>query len=138
MANEALLRNRNGAFPIDFVCADGTGIEKGTLGQTTDARTVSASSAAGEIFAGVVAREKVANSGRTRIAVYPKGCGAVFDMVVTPSTGAATVGEIAVLDGANTITRMATTGLEPDDLKLKVGTFLETASAGETVQVILD
>lgn len=138
MANEAILRERANAQPIDFNVADGTGIEAGTLLQLTDPRTASASSASGEIFAGVAAREKVANDGRTRLAVFPRGCGAVFDMTVTPSTGACTVGERVVINGANTITRMATTGLEPDDNKLVVGTALETGSAGEVIQVILN
>jgi hypothetical protein len=137
MANEAVLRNRMGAVPVDFIVADGTGIEKGTILQLTDPRTASASSTGGEIPAGVAMREKVANDGRTRLAVYPVGCGAIFDMTVTADTGAVTAGEKVVIDGANTVTRLAVSGLEPDDTKLVLGTALETGSASEVIQVKL-
>lgn len=69
MANEAIIRNKLSDFAVDFTCADGTGIEKGALLALTDARTAVASTTAGEPIAGIAAREKIANDGRTTISV---------------------------------------------------------------------
>ena len=76
MADEAIIRDRLD-IAIDFTCADGTGIEKGALLALTDPRTAIAPTAAGQALAGIAAREKIANDGRTQIAVYRKG---IFDM----------------------------------------------------------
>ena len=53
--------------PVSFTCADGTGIEKGTLLKLTDPMTAIATSGAGDAIAGVAAAEKIANDGNTKI-----------------------------------------------------------------------
>lgn len=61
-------------LPISFTCADGTGIEKGTVLKLADPMTVSAAGAsANAIVAGIAAEEKIANDGKTTIAVYRRG-----------------------------------------------------------------
>ena len=60
-------------LPIQFTCADGTGIEKGTLLKMIDPDTVAASDGDTDIIAGIAAEEKVANDGKTKIAVYTRG-----------------------------------------------------------------
>ncbi len=76
MANEAIKRYSNSAAGdviIDYTCADGVTIEKGTILSLADPRTVAASAAAAEPCAGIAAREKIASDGRTRIAVHKQG-----------------------------------------------------------------
>lgn len=126
MANEAVLIVET-STPIMFTCADGTGIEKGTLLKLSDPMTVAATSADNDIFAGVAANEKIANDGNTKIAVYRSG---IFKMVDS-GTGV-TVGTDVVVKGANTIGTYTTLD---DEKGYKVGQALETASAGESLLV---
>ena len=72
MANEATLIVET-CLPIAFTCADGAGIEKGTLLKMSDPFTVAAATADNDVFAGVAAEEKIANDGKTKIAVYRGG-----------------------------------------------------------------
>jgi len=50
-------------LPVPFTCADGAGIEKGTLLKLTDPMTVALSDGAADIIAGISAEEKIANDG---------------------------------------------------------------------------
>ena len=129
MANEASIRERF-SNPVDFIVADGTGIEKGTILKLTDPRTASASSGSGDAFAGVAAREKVANDGRTRLAAYIDG---IFDMTVA-SGAAVTTGELVSTSGANLIK----TATEAEIAAGKaLGKSLEDGAASETIQVLV-
>lgn len=129
MANEAALRVRTGN-PIDFTCADGTGIEKGAVLKMTDPRTASLSDGDVDVVAGICAREKIASDGRTQIAVFREG---IFDMV---ASGAIAVGAPVVTwsssGGSNIV---ATAAVNAENI---LGTALETASEGETFQVELN
>ena len=128
MANEALIRERLDD-PIDFVVADGAGIEKGTICILTDPRTAAASSTTAQVFAGVAAREKIINDGRTRLALFRRG---VFDMTCNHGTGI-TAGEWVATSGANLI-RTATAAEVA--VGKGIGIALETASADEVIQVM--
>lgn len=128
MANEATLKLKLGEA-IDFTVADGTGIEKGCICKLSDPRTAAASSASGDIFAGVAAREKIANDGRTRLALYRSG---IFDM--KDSGSGITAGDLVMIAGANTI-KTWTSGT--DNEKLIIGVALETAAAGEVIEVLI-
>lgn len=126
MVGEAALKDRL-ENPIDFICADGTGIEKGTLLQLTDPRTASAVTAIGQKIAGIAAREKVANDGRTRIAVYRRG---IFDMLLS---GACSVGDTVAAEGNdNQVIKGNYSGAS------NIGTALETGTDGEVIQVYVD
>jgi hypothetical protein len=130
MANEAILRYGNEMLAQDYTCADGTGIEKGTLLKMTDPRTVIITSAAGDVCAGIAAREKIANDGRIRIAVLREGD---FDMV---ASGAITVGSAVISAGvpANQV-KAATFGAHSG--AQIIGYALETAADQEVIQVRL-
>jgi len=72
MANEHVLIYET-ELPIPFTCADGVGIEKGTMLKLADPMTVAASDGADDIVGGIAAEEKIANDGKTKIAVYRGG-----------------------------------------------------------------
>ena len=67
----------HGGVIQDYTVVDGTGIEKGALVYYSGDKTVAIVNAANLPIAGIVAREKIADDGRTQIAVYKKG---YFDM----------------------------------------------------------
>lgn len=60
-------------LPVSFTCADGAGIEKGTVLKITDPMTASAADGDGDVIAGIAAEEKIASDGKTTIAVYRRG-----------------------------------------------------------------
>jgi hypothetical protein len=123
MANEATLIVET-SIPLMFTCADGTGIEKGTLLKLSDPMTVAATSADNDIFAGIAAEEKIASDGNTKIAVYVQGVFKVKD-----SSGGVTAGDTVVVKGANLVGTHTTLDQEKG---YKVGRALETAAASET------
>ena len=133
MANEAIKRYSNssgdGNVIQDYNVADGTGIEKGTLLKLTDPRTAIASSGKGDMIAGICAREKVANDGRTRISVHRQGD---FDMV---ASGAIVVG--ASVMSAGDVNEIMAAGALVSGAAI-IGYALETASSTETIQVRLN
>ncbi len=133
MANEAVIVELlgNGGDPIEYTVADGVDIPKGSIMQLTTPRTASISSGAGNIPIGIAASQKVANDGSTTLAIYTNG---IFDLKMNAGE-TATVGELLVIDGVNNLAKLATTGIEPDDIKLVLGTALETAGSGSTIQV---
>lgn len=131
MANEWILAYRQ-EEPIDFIVADGTGIEKGALLKLTDPLTAIISSTAGEVIAGIAAAEKIANDGRTRLAVYRKG---IFH---ANASGAAAVGAPIMSAGnANNEFKLAV-GTGSVSGAAVIGHTLETFSDDETGLVQLD
>lgn len=130
MANEATLVQQLEDRLLELTVADGTGIEKGTILQLTDATTGSASSADGEFFGGIAAVEKVANDGQLRIPVWRRG---VFDMKLTNATVAA--GEPVKIAGANLV------ALADDDTIANagevVGIALQDGAANEVIEVLV-
>lgn len=128
MANEAILRVRLDD-PIDFTVLDNAGIEKGAIGEMTDPRTLAANNGSGDVFAGIVAREKIADDGRTQLAAFRRG---VFDL--TAASGAITVGQWVSTSGANLIK----TATEAEIAAGKgIGIALETFDASEVGQVLV-
>jgi hypothetical protein len=126
MANEAVIIELfNGGRPMTFTCADGTGIEKGTLMELTSPRTVIANTNDNAPLVGVAAAEKVASDGATTIAVYTDG---VFDVLT--DTGTDAVGAMM----ANTATENTVQGADATDLLQGsvLGKVLETCTNGGT------
>ena len=72
MVNEAILVVRL-EDPMDYVVADGTGIEKGALLGLTDGMVAILASADKQVLAGIARREKIANDGKVTIPVYMGG-----------------------------------------------------------------
>lgn len=86
MAKEAVLLVETQP-PISMTCADGTGIEKGTLLVWNGANTVVAhDGTANASFAGIAAAEKIANDGNTHIPVYRGG---IFKLTANAAIAAA-------------------------------------------------
>lgn len=108
---------------VQFTVADGVGIEKGAILKMTDPMTASLADGDGDIIAGIAKNEKIANDGRTKLAVYRGGhfrglAGTgitVGDNIDTHASTGAT-NELATAPGAGQI----------------VGVSLETASDTHT------
>lgn len=83
MANEAIKRyseSAAGDVIQDYTVADDLGLEKGCFLKSIDPRSVSLADTAQQPIVGILAREKLAGDGRTRVAVYKKG---FFDVVAS-------------------------------------------------------
>ena len=126
MADEAVMRVRF-SDPVDFTCADGTAIPKGTLLKLDDAR-LAVIAGANDNVCGVCARDKIASDGRTQVAVFMDG---IFDFT---ATGAGIdVGTAFAAGAANEVKAAVAT-----DVGMKtVGLALETASANEVFEGLL-
>ena len=125
----AILRVRQ-EDPIDFTVADGTAIAKGTLCKLTDPRTASAADGAGDIIAGIAARDKIANDGRTQLAMFRKG---IFSM----QAGAAiSIGVAVMAEGTTANEIITSTGVTG---AAQIGTALEAgAGSGDDIQVAVN
>lgn len=123
MVSGALVRNRF-EEPIDFVVGDGAGIEKGDFLKLIDARKASGAVAIGDMCAGIAHREKIANDGRTRLALIQNS---IVDAV---ASGAITVGHPVKMGLSNQV--MAATSISGAAV---IGYALETAAHGETFQL---
>jgi hypothetical protein len=130
MANEAVLVQQLEDHLMEVTVADGAGLEKGTVLKWADPNTGSASSADGDIFCGILATEKTASDGQTRMAVHRRG---VFDMKVD-GTGA-TMGQPVKINGANLV------GIADDDtIENKgqvIGVAMQTGAADEVIEVLV-
>lgn len=126
MANEGTLVLKY-EDPIDFTVADGTGITKGAILKLTDPRTAAASDGDSDYVAGIAARDKVANDGRTRLAVFRRG---VFRLMASGSIVAGqSVATHSSTGGANVIAASTT---KP------CGVALEDTSGNELIEVELN
>jgi hypothetical protein len=129
MANEAVIIELfNGGRPIRFTCADGTGIEKGTIMELTDPRTVIANTNDNAPVVGIAAHEKVASDGSTTIAVYTDG---IFD-VLTDSGSDNAGAMVANSATANTVQTADAADLLQGSV---LGKLLETAGNAEVAAV---
>ena len=141
MANEAVIVELHGGHkgqPVRFTCADGVGIEKGTLLYLSDPQTAAATvaTASGQYFVGIANTEKVANDGSTSIGVSTSG---IFDLYAT-SGSAINAGEMVITSGSNAIQSIKTTALAAETASgsgIIVGRALESTAAGvaETIKV---
>lgn len=122
MANEHTLHYET-HLPIQFTCADGAGIEKGTLLKLSDPLTVEAADGNNDIVGGVAATEKIASDGKTKISVYRGG---VFKAT---ASGSITVGNPLVVSGPTANNLLEAGAVDDENV---VGIALETASDGET------
>lgn len=124
MANAMAVLYIETELPIAMTCADGTGIEKGQCLKLTDPFTVAATAAANDSFGGIAAEEKIANDGKTKIAVYRGGY-----FILEAGTTGVTVGVPMKIEANNEFTDVVAGDAE----SVKVwGTSLETAANGET------
>ena len=128
MVNEAVLL-RQYSIPIQYTCADGVGIEKGTILKLTDPNTAALSTAATDMIAGICASEKIASNGITKVAVHRDG---EFKVYCSGSVAVGTALSSCVSDG-NYVAAAAVTASG----SCVLGYALETATAGETFRMRL-
>ena len=106
MANEAVLWLET-ALPVPFTVADGVTIEKGTILELQDPMLAVATTGADKPIAGIAAEEKVANDGKTKLAVYREGffrvlSGEAAILIGNPLTSHSVSNEVINADVNNT------------------------------------
>lgn len=116
-------------IPIPMTCADGTGIERGTILSLADPYTVAAATTNNQAVGGVAAEEKIASDGKTKISVYRGG---IFKAKIS---GSVTVGDALVISG-NVANNLVETAAVNDENVL--GIALETGTTGETIMIELN
>lgn len=120
-------------IPVSKTCANGTGIEKGTVLKIADLNTVSAAVAANDNIGGIAYTEKIANDGNTQIAVLT-GPG---DELKGTASGAITVGDpLVTAVPANYLA--SGRYLANVSGAVVIGIAAETAAAGETFKYVLN
>ena len=122
MANEHVLVYET-SLPLAFICADGTGIEKGAVLKLADPNTVSAAAALNDVVGGVCAEEKVASDGKTKVPVYRAG---VFKAT---ASGSITAGDPLIISGPTANNLLQTAGVNSENV---FGYSRETCTDGET------
>lgn len=132
MANEAILRDRF-SNPIDMTCQDANGIEKGAFLQLFDPRIASGAPVGASNFAcaGICAREKIANDGRTQVAVFRDG---IFDV---RASGAISVGAPLGCAENNDVMAIKSLATIASGAQI-IGHALETAADAEVFQMWLN
>jgi hypothetical protein len=134
MANEAIKRyseSASGDVIQDYAVNDVVALERGAFAELRDPRAVSGVSAANVACAGIVAREKIANDGRTRVAIYKKG---YFDVVASGSITLGAPLKLALPAGSNFVMSATSTSSGAQ----LIGYAEETASDAELFVMRLD
>ena len=117
-------------LPVSFTCADGTGIEKGSLLKIADPNTVSQAGTDNDPVIGIAAEEKIANDGNTQIAVY---LGGIFKG--TAGAAGVTVGNAIICDSSTgDDNEMVDADVNSENI---IGRALETATDLQTFKFIL-
>ena len=131
MTNETILMIET-ELPIMMQCADGIGIEKGSILKLTDPLLAELADGDADIVAGIAAAEKIANDGQSMIPVYRKG---IFKMLAGDAIAVGVqVMTKAGTGGANEITTGTNAALGSKGL----GIALETAADTNTLLVELN
>jgi len=128
MANATAVLIYETDVPIPFTVSDAASIEKGDFLQLADNATVSLTSAADQKVIGIAAEEKIANDGKTKIAVY---LGGIFRV---EAGAGCTVGYEAVLFAKNEVEDYDASDREVGKV---CGRFLESGTDGEFVLMAL-
>ncbi len=135
MTNEAILVQQLEDRHFEVIMADGssgTDILKGTiLKWDSDPNTAAASSADGDIFAGILLEDNIGGDGQTRYAVARHGVWAIK----IDSGGTTTLGHKVNITGANLIGPANVTTAA--DFAEHMGTVIESAANNEVVQVLV-
>lgn len=109
------------SLPIPFTVADGTAIPKGSVLKLTDPMTAAIADGDTQAVAGIAAEEKIANDGKTTLAVYREG-------IFKGYAGAAgvTVGAALITDAATgAANELVNADVNSENI---VGVALETAT----------
>ncbi len=120
MASEAILVDKM-SEAVNFNCGE-TAMEKGTIVILSGPRDVGPSAADGDVFMGILKREKISGDGRLTVPVYLDG---IFRMAFIGP--AVTKGSHVTISGPNRL-KVFTAGDSEDGTV--VGKVLETTTAG--------
>lgn len=134
MAREAILRDTKPLVSRRYACASGTAIPKGTFLKFADAFTASASTGTGDVFCGF-AHADVNNSTDTQFNTETSVTadkGGVYALVASQ---AITVGHYVKTAAPGNYVMECTAADIDSSLAIIVGVALETATAGETINV---
>lgn len=127
MTNEAILKLKL-EEPYDWIVSDIRGVEKGTIMKMSGVGIAAANDGVADVFAGIARREKIANDGRTRLALFRRG---IFDMVAST---AITEGAWVTTSGVNLIRE----AVEADHISGKaIGIAREGIGVGATGEIIV-
>jgi hypothetical protein len=93
-------------LPISVTVADGTNIPKGSILELNDNFTATITNGDTDPVIGIAAEEKIANDGKTQLAVYTRGifrgfagaAGVTFGMAIITDTGTGAANELVVAD----------------------------------------
>ena len=130
MALEATLHQEL-ELPIPFTCADGAGIEKGSIMEISDPNTVAVTNGDNDKIIGIAAEEKINGDGKTKLGVYIRG-------IFRGYAGAAgvTVGRAIISDTATgAANELVVADANSEGI---IGTALETATDGQTFLFLLN
>ena len=135
MANEHVLLTQV-TFPQSFTCANGTGIEKGSVLKRADPDTVSLSTGDNDIVAGILYSEKIASDGNTKCSVVV-GPGDIF---IATASGAVTVGDPIGTWSSSAVSNIVASIANTPNLSgaKRLGYARETAATGETFRYELN
>jgi hypothetical protein len=132
MALEATLIHET-ELPLPMTVADGAGIEKGSLLMLSDPNTAAVTTGDTDVFAGIAAEEKVANDGKTKLAVYKRGifrgfagAGGVVvgvGLITDTSTGAANELAAADVNSENIVGRALETAADTESFLFELNPF---------------
>lgn len=116
--------------PIQMTCSDSVAIPKGSVLELNDPATVTITNGDSDKIVGIAANEKIANDGRTKIAVYLRGvfrgsCG----------TDGVTVGRAIRMDSAAAANEFSIASANEEGI---VGTAWETATDLQTFLFLLN
>jgi len=115
--------------PVRYTVANAAALEKGCLVQMETPRTIIATAADNDPFAGIAAAEKVTLDGQTSIACYTHG---IFD-ITNDAAATILIGERVSIKGANDIAKVAAA----DRLFSNVGIALEAGAINEVIAVLV-
>lgn len=110
---------------VPFTCADGAGIEKGSILALADPATVSVTTGDTDIVAGIAKTEKIANDGNTKIAVWRRGIFKGYAGAAGVTAGAAIITDT----GTGAANELVNADVNSENI---VGRALETATDGQT------
>ena len=118
--------------PVGFTVADGTGIAKGALLKLADPMTAIINSGDIDQIIGVAAEEKIANDGKTKIAVYLRG------IFLCTAGASITVGDLLMNNASTGAVNEVIPATAAADGPHVFATSLETASDATTLKVLLN
>lgn len=127
MANEAVLVQEY-SLPVNFTCADGTGIEQGAICKLSDPMTAALSDGDEDYIAGIVQTEKIASDGTTSVSLYRDG---IFRMKLS---GSVTAGQTVAKAANSNVVKVADATCVGSKT---LGIALEDGTEGESILIEL-